>query len=875
MKKLFTLLTLLVAIVTGAQAQNASDSYLDLANVASIETAGWSKDAPGHSWDATSQTLVVNGYNAYQSRGKQKWITVDGSGSTSLSGGWTAVDVFKGSSFWGTTNNTSTLNTSRTTIFKIKGITKVSALMYTSNTARQMTMTVLNGETQVDTKTSAAGKNATDIVTIDGLDATVTYTVKVTGTDGSNCNFLEIAFVGVTATEKFTVKFDAGSNGTCATTSLTEATPGAGVTLPAVTANTGYGFTGWYTDVTDETTKVGDAGEKYNPTENITLTAGYAALAAPTISVSANATTVAKNDNVTLTATVDGTPDPTIQWYSNTSASTEGGTAIEGATATTYAPSTATPGTYYFYAVATNSQGSATSAVQTITVTASNDCVLNQVVFSNTFDAFIKAPTAEVLYTAEDQEVIDGTKNVGDVKVAAANGTIKAYYMAGTTEPTIITSTVIVSDGATYAVSDNTLTVTAEDGTTTAAYDITVEAVTPYDGVGKLTFDGTETWVKTGNAFSTASSKQGWVFSKNDSDWSRETPGKNRIYFFLAPCETVTLENGGTARNIKVYKNGTLLSTPKSTSSCTIAGDTENNFMIAIVSDQTSGDGALKSITTPVPTLTLDDTSNENATKIAKLNGKTANVTVERNLSTSYYNTLFLPFDMSAEQIQAAFGEGAQVATFTGMNSETQFGFGNVQVMEANVPYLVKPAQEVNGFTVEGVTISNTAADGVVSGGYSMVGTYDTFTNGSSTSGSSIGGGISIGSNIGIGGGSSSTPDEIYYFATTGKIKKLSSTGSIKGLRAFMVKLPAGKTSVETIVSNVGITFGGGGSGEAHARQDFVLYLDDDNTTTGIEAIENGQLTIDNDAPAYNLAGQKVGKGYKGIVIINGKKVVK
>ena len=43
---------------------------------------------------------------------------------------------------------------------------------------------------------------------------------------------------------------------------------------------------------------------------------------------------------------------------------------------------------------------------------------------------------------------------------------------------------------------------------------------------------------------------------------------------------------------------------------------------------------------------------------------------------------------------------------------------------------------------------------------------------------------------------------------------------------------------------------------------------------TGIEAIENGPLTIGNDAPAYNLAGQKVGKGYKGIVIKNGKKVV-
>jgi hypothetical protein len=57
------------------------------------------------------------------------------------------------------------------------------------------------------------------------------------------------------------------------------------------------------------------------------------------------------------------------------------------------------------------------------------------------------------------------------------------------------------------------------------------------------------------------------------------------------------------------------------------------------------------------------------------------------------------------------------------------------------------------------------------------------------------------------------------------------------------------------------------------AREFFELF--EDGTTTGISSIDNDQLTTDNDAPAYNLAGQKVGKGYKGIVIINGKKVVK
>lgn len=43
------------------------------------------------------------------------------------------------------------------------------------------------------------------------------------------------------------------------------------------------------------------------------------------------------------------------------------------------------------------------------------------------------------------------------------------------------------------------------------------------------------------------------------------------------------------------------------------------------------------------------------------------------------------------------------------------------------------------------------------------------------------------------------------------------------------------------------------------------------NTTTGISNIENVKLQ---DGKAFNLAGQQVAKGYKGIVIKNGKKMV-
>ena len=52
------------------------------------------------------------------------------------------------------------------------------------------------------------------------------------------------------------------------------------------------------------------------------------------------------------------------------------------------------------------------------------------------------------------------------------------------------------------------------------------------------------------------------------------------------------------------------------------------------------------------------------------------------------------------------------------------------------------------------------------------------------------------------------------------------------------------------------------------------LSISFDAGTTGINAIDNGQLTIDTNAPMYNLAGQRVNKSYKGVVIVNGKKML-
>lgn len=45
------------------------------------------------------------------------------------------------------------------------------------------------------------------------------------------------------------------------------------------------------------------------------------------------------------------------------------------------------------------------------------------------------------------------------------------------------------------------------------------------------------------------------------------------------------------------------------------------------------------------------------------------------------------------------------------------------------------------------------------------------------------------------------------------------------------------------------------------------------NDPTGINEVSNG--TVNDNAPIYNLAGQRVGKDYKGVVIQNGKKFIK
>ena len=89
-------------------------------------------------------------------------------------------------------------------------------------------------------------------------------------------------------------------------------------------------------------------------------------------------------------------------------------------------------------------------------------------------------------------------------------------------------------------------------------------------------------------------------------------------------------------------------------------------------------------------------------------------VRVKRTIAANVWNTLVLPFDMTAEQVKAAFGNDVQLADFIGVDAEADADenivgltvkFRAITAIEANHPCLIKVSEAMNSFTVDGVDI--------------------------------------------------------------------------------------------------------------------------------------------------------------------------
>lgn len=171
---------------------------------------------------------------------------------------------------------------------------------------------------------------------------------------------------------------------------------------------------------------------------------------------------------------------------------------------------------------------------------------------------------------------------------------IRGWYLEGTSVPVI--DSCLLSAGATWAQTNDTVTITALNGTT-AVYTIYIQPVTPVEfSAAEIVFDGTETWVK--SAYGWDGTKK-WKFSKTDSDYSREIAGKTHVELFLPACDTLYLTPfSGTERDVRFYINGVEFG---SKTKFVKAGLTLNvqqpaPFMLTIASAQTSGDGGIAAI---------------------------------------------------------------------------------------------------------------------------------------------------------------------------------------------------------------------------------------------------------------------------------------
>lgn len=244
---------------------------------------------------------------------------------------------------------------------------------------------------------------------------------------------------------------------------------------------------------------------------------------------------------------------------------------------------------------------------------------------------------------------------------------------------------------------------------------------------------------------------------------------------------------------------------------------------------------------------TLDD-----ASEIQFTNGRYY-FSLKRALKPAEWSTLVLPFSLTAEQVKAMFGTGVKLAEYTGSTHSAVsadgyiLNFAKTDHITAGVPVLICGADEKTdntylasmlelggsdkrGDAVESsVSMTDPSADS--NNHFNLQGTYthnDAF--------------IQAGD---------------YYLGSGNKLRHAKSQKALGSAR--MVIRYAGTNAQAKLM---GMSFDGVTTGIDEVR------LDSD-TLAALQGNSSAQ------APAYNLAGQRVDNGYKGIVIVDGKKLLR
>ena len=228
--------------------------------------------------------------------------------------------------------------------------------------------------------------------------------------------------------------------------------------------------------------------------------------------------------------------------------------------------------------------------------------------------------------------------------------------------------------------------------------------------------------------------------------------------------------------------------------------------------------------------ITLDENSESNT-----IEAKTGvNVTLKRSMVANEWNTICLPFNVSKEKAQTAFGEGVKIAELNAGSTGTTLSFNSVNEISATKPYLIKPSKEntSNEYVFENV---NVVADDI-NKKYEITEGYLAFKG--------------IYNMMDITKDVVDNVDATYYAAFLGAGNKIykAGTGKTKGFRAyFAIPKSASASALRVVI---------------------------DGTATSIKNIDSE--VVESNAPVYNLQGQRVDGNNltPGIYVKAGKKFV-
>ena len=519
------------------------------------------------------------------------------------------------------------------------------------------------------------------------------------------------------------------------------------------------------------------------------------------------------------------------QWYSNSSNTTEGAVAIDGATATSYTPSTTAVGTPYYYCVVSESGNvdAATSDIVSFVVRELADlsATSGSIALTESWKA------GSVTVTLSGEGLIDGEYNVtSDVTgvtvepatFTVASGSVEQEFKITTTDKTAATTVITFGTDAI--------------GVTAPTYTLTYSQSSPKRSVDQTNVTAATTWDWT-NCGSAS------IELKNDGT----TIPANGEEFLLAALPEITNDANFNSQALKV--------------SCQWPNRGTNYYF--------QGNTVKFNVTVPgTVQVWFSNTSNRTDTpanrRFLYVNGVNSEV---YTLNQTFTNTSAMNVSAGEVVINAFTGEDTPAATMVRINK-----------------IIFTPTAEPDDPTTEGDEMYLTTSDNMAgwrafydaSNSYSV----DANTKVYIADVDPVGAVITLKSIEGVPADvpvilhTSSSADSYKMTLTKETVSPFSYIGTNK--LVYTTSAVSEKYRLGFGASGVGFYpySGTPASGavildvsSASARALSIVFEDE---TTGISQIENGKFGMENSV--YNLRGQRVAQPTKGLYIVNGKKVM-